>query len=507
MRPARNGARSYGRLNFGVVNTGTTGVVCPPYKIIPPISFPYGTSITVKNQKNAARAAAQAASNQAADIACLAQVSLVQAQQAQAKIDAANALAYQAQLAASAQAARDQAAAAAAATAAQIAAVQKAAADEAAHVAAEQAAQWAEAQAQAKQIAAQAATAKQQADAAAVLAEANRQAAAWAAQADATARDQAAQAAAANAAAATATQAAATHQTSLQDKIATDAAAAQVKSATAAAAAVDATNAEYAAWQVQVKSGPVSTSTVWKKSTVAASPADAQIAYVLRRWAGHQLWEVPEVDRQRLATYLRLAWDAGAQFPRSATYTPIVAAVETVATALIRRDASERNSDRDRWAADLLDVRFQDRVIKILPTVYQEDWGTFGIAGFHIENNLGQLGAIVGAVAGSIIPVIGTGLGAAIGAGLGKLGTAMIGTRANAQTGKAAQGVIVGLPVDFMALNAADLLRTSSGVPIDATGNPVHPLQIATPQAPQTSTMAYVGLGVAGLVVLSLLLD
>jgi hypothetical protein len=480
---------------FGTVDVGTTGVVCPPY---PPFRLTNGYFNIDADQK------AYTATIQQMDMLCMQQVAIVKAQQAQAEIDAANAAAYQAQLAASAKAAADAAAAEAAIRAAADQAQQKAAADEAAHVAAEQAAQWASDQAIAQQVAMQAQTAAALQAAQQVLEQARMQAAAWAAEAARTAADQAAQADAANAAAAVATQAAADQQASAQAKIQADAAAAQVAAANAATAAIAATEKEYADWQRSLNSGPSSVSLTWKTPQAAASPPDVQIAYVLRRWAGHALWEVPPEDRARMQAYLRLAWEAGAQFPRSVPYTPILAAVEpTVGSALIRRDAGERAADRERWANDLDDVRNQDRAIQIYPTKYQQDWGTFGIEGFHIENDLGALGSIIGGVAGTIIPGAGTAMGAAIGGALGKLGTQLLGTGPQAQTGKAAQGVIVGIPADFMALRPEDLLYTVNGQPVDPnTGVPYHPSSISS--GPSTSTLLmYGGFGLLAILLLT----
>jgi hypothetical protein len=248
--------------------------------------------------------------------------------------------------------------------------------------------------------------------------------------------------------------------------------------------------------------------TGWRPTTAAPSPSEAQIAYVIRRWAGHRLWEVPEADRRRLAAISDLSHESGAQFPRGAPISPVFLRVVdrpyTVGTldSLIRRDAGERARDAAIDHDYFLSPGVQDWFLVPVRTIYQQDWGTFGIEGFHIESNLAAIGSIVGAIGGSIIGS--PALGAAAAALLGKVGAALVGTGPAAQTGRAAQGVVVGTPEDLMKLSPEELLYTADGVPIGPDGQPIHESKIDTPQsgAFDPNLLLYGGLGILALFLL-----
>lgn len=237
--------------------------------------------------------------------------------------------------------------------------------------------------------------------------------------------------------------------------------------------------------------------TSFRETPAAPSPAEAQIAYVIRRWAGHKLWEIPVEDRARLARISDLSHESGAQFPRGAPISPVFLRVhpdQIPDTSLIRRDDGERahdaQYDHDLWFSPIA----QDWYVIPVRTIYQQDWGTFGIEGFHIENNVSAIATIVGSVVGTVVPGIGTAVGAALIAA-GKIVQPMIATHEKAQTGKAAQGVIVGTVPDLMKFKAEDLLYTEGGVPIGPDGEPIHPSQIETPGS-NDNLFLYGGLGV-----------
>jgi hypothetical protein len=253
--------------------------------------------------------------------------------------------------------------------------------------------------------------------------------------------------------------------------------------------------------------------TGWRPTTAAPSPAEAQIAYVIRRWATHRLWEIPEADRQRLAAISDLSHESGAQFPRGSPISPVFLRVVENAypiggsgqlDSLIRRDAGERARDAAIDHAYFFSPAVQDWYVWPVRTIYQQDWGTFGIEGFHIEDNIAKITAIVGGVVGMVLPGVGTVIGVALAAG-GKAAQGMVGTHADAQTGKAAQGVIVGTAEDLMRLNAVDLLYTPAGEPIDPnTGEVIHPSQIDTPQSGEADSkiLLYGGLGLLALLII-----
>lgn len=238
--------------------------------------------------------------------------------------------------------------------------------------------------------------------------------------------------------------------------------------------------------------------TAFRPTSAAPSPAEAQIAYVIRRWAGHKLWEIPVEDRARLARISDMSHESGAQFPRGSPISPVFLRVhpdQIPDTSLIRRDDGERAADakydHDLWFSPIA----QDWYAIPVRTLYQQDWGTFGIEGFHLENNVASIATIVGSVVGSVFPGVGTAVGAALIAA-GKIVQPMIATREKAQTGKAAQGVVVGTVPDMMKIAPQDLLYTEGGVPIGPDGEPIHPSQIETPGGSNDNLLLYGGLGV-----------
>jgi len=236
----------------------------------------------------------------------------------------------------------------------------------------------------------------------------------------------------------------------------------------------------------------------WRPTTALPSPANVQIAYVLRRWVGHKLGEVPEADRQRIADYMKKAWNDAAQFPRLAPLSPVWLVVFSGGGSIccppgsngtigVKRDDGERAreiNDNYKW---FFDPARQDQTLAVGRGLYQRDWGVLGIEGFHAKDALMAVGKIAVSV-GAVVAVIPGGQligGIVAGAGaLTSVGASLVPTGAQVQSGTGHQGTIVSDVSNFMAMRIEDLLYTPGGVPIDtATGQVVHPDQIATPDS------------------------